>query len=259
MFGLKGKNFIVLAGSKGMGFSVVESLAKEGANVVFCSRKQENVDNALNRLKQHDGSVHGLTCDNTVEDELVSFIQRSHSILGSLDGMVYNTGGPKPGVFESLSLDDWDYSYRLLIRSAVIATREFLRYSKPGSSVVYITSVAIKEPVENLVLSNSLRMAVAGLSKTLSRELADRKIRFNVVMPGYILTDRVRQLAMKKAEDKGVSVEEVLEDMVRDVPLKRLGEPEEIANTVLFLLSEYSSYINGAVIPVDGGLLRSVL
>jgi 3-oxoacyl-[acyl-carrier protein] reductase len=257
LYDLEGKKIVVLAGTKGIGYGVSKALVTAGAHILLCSRSRENVDRALMELKG-PGKAYGVTCDLSDERSLKKVFMVASEKLGYLDGMVYNTGGPPPGLFTDLDLEKWDYSYRLLVRSAVVATREFLRISNRGASVVYLTSIAIKEPVSNLVLSNSLRMSIAGLSKTLADELKGR-VRFNVVLPGYILTDRVIDLARRKAEERGISVERVLEEMGAEVPLGRVGRVEEVANLVLFLLSPLSSYINGAAIPVDGGLHRSSL
>jgi 3-oxoacyl-[acyl-carrier protein] reductase len=256
-YGLDGKKIIVLAGTKGIGYGVSKALVSVGAYILLCSRSRENVEKALTELRG-PGKAYGITCDLSDEKSLKRIFIEASEKLGLLDGMVYNTGGPPPGLFTELDLEKWDYSYRLLVRSAVIATKEFLKIRNSEASVVYLTSIAIKEPVSNLVLSNSLRMSVAGLSKTLADELKG-SVRFNVVMPGYILTDRVVELAKRKARERGVAPEKILEEMGSEVPLGRMGRVEEVANLVLFLLSPLSSYINGTAIPVDGGLHRSSL
>ncbi len=251
---LTGRRYIILAGSKGMGFATVKAISDSGGEVIFCSRSRSNVEEALKKLGKRDG-IKGTTCDLTDEDSLNSFFD-SLSSIAPFDGMVYNSGGPPPGPFTEIDLKKWDYTYRLLVRSAVIATKRFVELGREGASVVYIASIAVKEPVENLVLSNSLRMSILGLSKTLSREMGKR-FRFNVVLPGYILTDRIKELVHKRSLEQGVPETSILEEMASEVPMGRLGKPEEVGSLVLFLLSPHSSYINGAVIPIDGGLHRS--
>lgn len=239
-----------------MGFEIVKKLNEEEANVVFCSKDKANVESAVERLGK-PRNVHGLICDNSSRESLINFFESAKSILGKYNGLVYNTGGPKPGTFNELTEDDYLSAYKLLSESAFIATKKFLEAAELGSSIVYMTSLAVKEPIKNLILSNSLRLSVIGLAKTLSKELGN-KYRFNAVLPGYILTDRLKSLIENEAKRRSLPIEVVEKEYLKEVPMGRFGRPEEVAYLVLFLLSEYSSYLNGVSIAIDGGMSRGI-
>ncbi len=259
MIDLKGYRVLVTASTRGIGYGIAKVLLENGASVVINGRSIETVTRALSRLKEL-GNVYGVKADLTRQEDVEKLVEESIKFLGGLDAVVYVTGPPKPGFFNELSLNDWDYGVRLLILSAIwltYYTLPHLRRSR-NPSITFLTSVAVKEPIPNIALSNTLRIAVQGLAKTLSRELGSIGIRVNTVLPGYIMTDRVRQLIKDKARRTGKSEEEVLNDIVSEIPLKRIGEPEEVGYLVAFLISDYAKYINGASIPIDGGLLRSV-
>lgn len=260
MIDLTGKRIVVLAGTKGIGYGVSEFLLKSGANVFFCSRSEANVRDTLNSLSWAGDRVSGATCNLTKADSIEQFFAKVGERYGRINGLFFNTGGPPPGRFEEIPLDLWDITYELLVRSAVKATQEALKIAERESSFVYLTSVAVKEPVPNLILSNSIRMSILGLVKTLSKEVTpDTGIRFNVVMPGYIRTQRVEEVARSRATKMGKKIEDVMSEMVSNVPLKRMGEPWEVGALVAFLMSDLSKYINGAAIPIDGGLLNSII
>lgn len=177
------------------------------------------------------------------------------SLLGGLDAIVYNTGPPKPGRFLDLSMSDWNYASRLLIFSALWITYYSIPHlsRSPHPSMVFITSSATREPMMSIALSSTLRVAVHGLVKILSKELGPMGIRVNAIMPGYIETSRFYQLVEKRAAREEKSREEVVEDIKNSIPLRRIGSPREIGKVVAFLISPYASYVTGASIPVDGG------
>lgn len=259
-FDLEGYRVLVTASSRGIGRGIAEVLCEEGAHVVVNGRTREHVENTVARLAASGCRVKGVTADLTVRSDVERLVDEAVSFLGGLDALVYVTGPPKPGRFTELSLEDWDYARRLLIDSAILLVYRALPHLERGRnpSIVFLTSVATREPIEELALSNTLRIAVHGLVRTLARELGPRGVRVNAVMPGYILTDRVKQLAKRRAEERGVNVDEVYREMASEVPLRRIGDPREVGYLVAFLISRYASYINGASIPIDGGLLRSV-
>jgi len=258
-FGLDGFKVLVTASTRGIGRGIAEVLLEEGAEVYICGRTRESVEKAIAELSPL-GKVRGSPADISNKDEAEALVERAYEALGGLDGLVYVTGPPKPGTFAELNLSDWEYGVRLLILSAIWISRKAIPLlEKSGrGSIVYLTSSVVKEPLPNLALSNVLRAAVHGLAKTLSRELGPRGIRVNVVVPGKILTERAVQVAKDMAARSGKSLEEVLKETSSEIPLGRYGLPKEIGYVVAFLLSPMASYVNGAIIPVDGGLLRSI-
>jgi len=260
MFDLNGYRVLVTASTRGIGRGIAKVLLINGAKVVINGRSNESVSRAVNELKDY-GEVYGVKADLTVHDDVVKLVNKAVELLGGLDSLVYVTGPPRPGYFSELSLSDWEYGVKLLIMSAIWVTYYALPYLKKSDnpSIVYSTSIAVKEPVPNIALSDTLRISIHGLVKTLSRELGPQGIRVNAVLPGYIMTDRVKQLVKDRSIRENRSEEEILEDITKNIPLRRIGEPEEVGYLVAFLISKYAGYISGASIPIDGGLLRSIL
>jgi 3-oxoacyl-[acyl-carrier protein] reductase len=259
-FNISGYRVLVTASSRGIGRGIAEVLCDEGAHVVVNGRNPLNLKRTVEELLSKGCNVKGVVADLTVREDVERLVDEAVKFLGGLDALVYVTGPPKPGRFTDLSLEDWDYARKLLIDSAIILVYRSLNYLERSRnpSIVFLTSVATREPLEDIALSNTLRIAIHGLVRTLARELGPRGIRVNAVMPGYILTDRVKQIAEKRAAERGVSVEKIYEEIASEVPLGRIGEPREVGYLVAFLISPYASYINGASIPIDGGYLRSV-
>ncbi|MCD6324428.1 MAG: SDR family oxidoreductase [Desulfurococcales archaeon] len=258
--GIDGLKVLVTASTRGIGRGIAEALLDEGCNVFINGLHEETVRRAVEELQaSFGGRVAGAKADLRVGDEVVDLVGKAVEFLGGLDALVYVTGPPKAGYFQELSSDDWEEGINLLVRSAIILARESLPYLKRSRnpSIVFLTSVAVKEPIPNIALSNTLRIAVHGLMKTLARELGPEGIKVNAVMPGYIMTDRVRYIAEDRARREGVDPEEVIKGFAGEVPLRRVGQPREVGYVVAFLLSRYASYVNGAAIPVDGGLLKS--
>jgi len=254
--GIKDKKVIVTASSKGIGFATARRFLEEGAVVVISSHNEENLRRAYERLKDL-GKVHAIKADLTNAEDVKNLIREGSKILGGLDVLVYVTGSPKPGNFLELSDEDWDYGYKLLLKSAVIAIREAARIMESGGRIIISTSFTLKEPLENLDLSNVIRISMAGLVRSAARMLGKRGILVNGVMPGWILTERVSQIIKERAKREGKKEEDVERDITSNIPLGRIGKPEEIANVILFLASNLSTYVNGALIPVDGGYLKS--
>lgn len=256
--GIRGKRAIVTASSKGIGFSIAEKLLSQGMEVFITSHDENNLNRAL-QLLQGKGKVHGQRTDLRIASDVVDLVAKAVDIMGGLEVAVYVTGSPPPGDIMTLDDKQWEESYRLLIQSAVIFVRESAKRMRKGGRIILSTSMTLKEPLPNLDLSNVLRGSLAGLIRSSARNLGRRGITVNGVMPGWIYTDRLRQLVENRAASSGLSVDQVRADIVKDIPLGRFGEPSEVANVVLFLASDLASYVNGAVIPVDGGLLKSVL
>lgn len=180
--------------------------------------------------------------------------------IGNPEIFFFCTGGPKPGFFMEKSIEDWEKAVNLLLYPAIYLSKELIpaMIEKKWGRIIYSTSVAIKEPIPNIALSNVVRVSMAGLVRTLAKEVGEHNLTVNGIMPGIIKTDRMVQLAKDSAQREGMSVNDALNEYAKPIPAGRLGKPEEIGYLVAFLASEYGAYINGAMIPVDGGRLNSV-
>jgi 3-oxoacyl-[acyl-carrier protein] reductase len=257
--GLSGSRVLVTAASQGIGYGAAESLLGEGAHVVVNSSNADRLGSAVERLRAY-GTVHGVVADLSRGPDLDRLLADSVRHLGGLDALVYVTGSPHPGTFLEQSYEDWERAAALLVVSPAYLARKAAEAMLAAGSkgrMVFLTSVAIREPIPNLATSSVCRIAVAGLVRTLARELGPKGIRVNGILPGYIHTDRVGEVAEDAARRRGVSPAEVIRGIERDIPLGRIGTPEELARAVVFLASDLSSYVSGAMLPVDGGLLRS--
>lgn len=252
-FGLSNKGALVMASSKGLGKAVAAELANEGCNVVICGRNDETLKNTSDEITSESGRecfyVQG---DITSQNDRKRILSYSKSKIKSIDVLVTNSGGPKPGSFDDHDNEDWRDAYSLLVESTVSMIRGVLPDMKEQKwgRIITITSQAVKQPVEGLILSNSVRSAILGLVKTLSIELGKHNITVNNVLPGYTLTDRLETLIRQR----GTS----LENISVNVPLKRVGLPNEFAAAVAFLASEKASYINGVSLPIDGGWIKGI-
>lgn len=257
---VEGLKVLVTASTKGIGRGVAEVLLKNGAIVVINGREETRVKNVVSELRGKFGNrVYGVVADLTLKSDVERLVDDAASYMGGIDTLVYITGPPKPGMFKDLTDEDWEVATRLLILNAVWMVRKALTYlrNSVNPSIVFLTGTAVREPDPYLTLSNVLRVGIHGLMKTLVRELGPESIRVNAIMPGYIETDRVRNILETRASREGKSYETVYREFVQQIPLRRIGKPEEVGWLVAFLASRYASYIHGASIPIDGGLLRS--
>jgi 3-oxoacyl-[acyl-carrier protein] reductase len=260
--GLKGRVAIVAAASKGLGRAVAETLAREGAEVAICARSTANLDVAVDSIRKATGrEVFHQELDVTNPQAVRDFVAAVEKRFGSVDICVTNAGGPPSKKFLDISLDEWRAAVDLTLMSAVYFAREVLpRMRKRGwGRLLAITSVSVKQPIDNLLLSNSIRAAVTGLMRTLANEFGPSGITVNCICPGYTLTERLDELIGVQAKNAGLDREKILERLNSQVPLGRIGKPEEFAAMVAFLASERASYINGCSIPVDGGWVKSLL
>jgi len=259
--GLKGKAALVTASSKGIGFGVAKVLASEGCKVVISSRSNDSISQSRDKIVQETGNreVYGFSADLTVKEDVDQLVKNTTQKLGSVDILAYNTGPPKPGTFNELSESDWDNGVNLLLMSAVWLAKRLLpaMERKKWGRLIFITSTTLRQPIPNLVLSNTVRLGLAGLSKSLATEYGGRGITSNGIMQGHILTDRQREIAQDIAARTGKTVDDAMKQALLEVPLGRYGSPEEIGYLVAFLASDRASYINGAMIPIDGGMIRS--
>ncbi|MCM8570113.1 SDR family oxidoreductase [Gramella jeungdoensis] len=252
-FGLKNKIAFVGASSQGLGKSVAMELALEGAKVIINGRDKETLDATKNEIAlASNKEVMAVAGDLSNTEDRKRIIAEIMDKFGHIDILVTNTGGPPSGKFEDFEQEDWDSAYQLLLGSAVSIMRSFIPGMKEQNwgRIISITSQAVKQPVENLILSNSVRASVAGLMKTLAGELGEYNITVNNVMPGYTNTRRLKNLMAKNPD---------IENEKKDIPLRRFGEPEEFAAAVTFLASERASYITGVSLAVDGGWIKNIL
>jgi 3-oxoacyl-[acyl-carrier protein] reductase len=259
--GLGNKSVLVTASSMGIGKAVAEAFVSEGCKVAISSTSKDNLLSTAQEIKAKYGfEPLWSVCDLNKTKDIESTYKTVVDQYGSVDILVNNCGGPVPGLFQELDEQDWDNAFDQVLMSAV----RFSKLVLPGmmgsnwGRIINVTSISVKQPVENLVLSNSLRAGLTGMAKSLSNEVAKFNITVNNVAPGMTLTRRLYELAVIEAKQKGKSHEEILAEMAKKVPMSRLGRPEEIASVVLFLASSQANYVTGNTIQVDGGYIKSL-
>lgn len=260
--GLGGKTALVAAASRGLGRAVAETLTAEGALVVICARGAAALDEARAAIEERTGvTVESVVADVATDDGITRAWQHAREHLGHVDVLVTNAGGPPSGPFESLPWEKWQQAVELTLRSAVELSRLVLPEMKERrwGRILNITSIAAKQPVDGLMLSNSIRAAVTGFARTLANEVARYGVTVNNILPGYTRTERVEQLNADNAAREGIAVEEVSRRIEGQIPMRRLGEPHEFAALAAFLASEQAAYITGQSIAVDGGWIRSLM
>jgi 3-oxoacyl-[acyl-carrier protein] reductase len=256
--GLKGKTALVTAASKGIGRACAMGFAAEGARVAMCARGEADLKTAADEIRTRTGAeVLALTCDLTRAAEIGGLIQRVTAAFGGVDVLVANAGGPPRGDFADFEDEQWTRAFELSLLSVVRLVRGVLpsMRARRWGRILTVQSSSVKQPIPGLLLSNAVRPGVAGLMKSLAAEVGKDGILVNTVCPGRILTDRF----VSGHKQTGKPVEEYLAASARDVPVGRIGTPEEFANVVVFLASERASYVTGATVQVDGGLIRGLL
>lgn len=260
--GLSGARVLVTAASQGLGAATARRFSLEGAQVVINSRSLPKLQETAAAINAESGRpVFTFAADLTDHHAVSRLIANSVETLGGLDILVTNAGGPPAGTFEQFDPTAWENATRLTLLSAVHLIHEALPHLRRSSraAILTITSLSAKQPVDNLTLSNTLRPAVIGLTKTLSLELAKDGIRANSILPGITDTERVAYLMQSRAQANGTSVEEESRKAGREIPLGRMGTPEEFANAAVFLSSPAVGFITGVALPVDGGAIRATL
>ncbi len=260
--GLKGKRAIVCAASKGLGRASALALAREGASIAMCARRADALEQAAREIRDETGAtVFAVPADVAVQADVDRLIRTALDSLGAIDVLVTNTGGPPSGPFEGIEDAAWYAAIESLLMSVVRLSRAVIPHmrARGGGRIINITSISVKQPVQGLVLSNALRAAVTGLSKTLSNELASDRILVNCVAPGYTATDRVVELTHAAAQREGIAPEVVQKRTEEKIPMRRMGTPDEFGAAVAFLASERASYLTGVTLQVDGGYITSLL
>lgn len=260
--GLKGKVALVAAASQGLGKAVAMEMCREGARVAICSRDNPSLPRAVEEITEATGGeVLGIPADLTVAEQARDFVRKSVEHYGRVDILVNNAGGPPSKTFLEIDDDLWQRGVQLNLMSTINMTREVVpgMMERRWGRIINITSVSVKQPLDGLILSNTVRSGVVGLAKTLSNELASYNITVNNVCPGYTLTERVRSLAAATAEKEGAPPEAVIKRWESSVPMGRLGSPDEFAALVTFLASERAGYITGASVQIDGGFYKGVM
>jgi len=254
--GLKGKVAFVAGGSQGLGKAVATQMSREGAKVVICGLDDPELPKAVEEIRTATGGeILGVPADVTDAGQARNFIRKGIEQFGSVDIMVNNAGGPPSKSFLEIDDDLWLFGVRLNLMSTIIMTREVVpvMMEKRWGRIINMTSISVKQPIDGLILSNTVRMSVVGLAKSLSNELAPYNVTVNNVCPGYTMTERVRSLAAVTAQKEGTTPEAVIKRWESSIPMGRLGTPEEFAALVTFLASEQAGYITGASIQIDGG------
>lgn len=258
--GLAGKIAMVAGASRGLGYAVARALAAEGARVSMLSRDPQAIRAAAERIRaETGGETLGIAGDIAASEAISRWHEATRERFGGVDLLFTNSGGPPPGPILGFSDDDWRHAFDLLVLSALRAVRTVVPSMVRGGSILLSTSSSVRQPIPNLGLSNILRLSVAGLAKNLALELAPQRIRVNQIIPGRIDTDRVRELDQAAATRVGISIAEEQSRSIAAIPLGRYGAAEEFGRAAAFLLSDAASYITGATLQVDGGLIRSIL
>ncbi|HSM23689.1 MAG TPA: SDR family oxidoreductase [Anaerolineaceae bacterium] len=258
---LQGQIVFIAGSSQGLGFAIAKQLLEEKAIVILNGRDKEKLRNSHEKLSQNSEhsvfSFPGDVTDKNFSKVLYDFIETN---FGKLDILITNAGGPKPGEFESIDDETWYSAFELSFMSHVRLIRALLPLLKGSShsNVLTITSYSVKQPIPNLILSNSIRAATVGLTKTLALELGKHGIRFNSILPGWTLTERVKSLMQNRAQINDTTIDEETSKQSQESPLGRMAEPEEFANVATFLVSPRSSYLTGSMISVDGGMVKGI-
>jgi 3-oxoacyl-[acyl-carrier protein] reductase len=259
---LKGLRALVTGASRGLGFAIARGLAKEGVQIALNSRDGVKLNRAAAALESETGVKVVPVPGDVIDPEVPAYlVAGAVQALGGLDLLVTNAGGPPSGKFESFDDDTWQKAIDLSLMCHVRLIRAALPNLRQSSvaSVLTITSYSVKQPIPNLVLSNSVRAATVGLTKSLALELGSEGIRFNSVLPGWTETERVQELMAARAKANGTTIEEEIAKQAKESPLGRMGKPEELANAAVFLLSPAAAYITGVMLAVDGGMYKGTL
>lgn len=259
--GIKDRVALVCGGSRGIGFAAAEIFAREGVNVMICSRDEATVNSSVEKLRKINPSAAGMAADVSTPDGVKAVVEATNAKFGKIDILITNTGGPPPGPAMSHDWSAWEQATALLLRSAVEITRAVVpgMQQRQWGRVIGITSMAVKHPMPSLVLSNSLRAAVTGYFRTMGDEVAKDGVTVNTVLPGYTETDRLVGLADATVKRTGATKDAVYDGWRAVTPAARLGKPEECGAVIAFLASEQAAFVTCQAISVDGGFGHALL
>lgn len=259
--GLKGKVALVLGSSQGIGRAAALGFAREGCAVAICGRDPGRLEEARELLAAAGGPVLTVPADVGDPEAVERLVDEVADAFGTIHILVNNAAGPKPGTFDGLDGADWEDAFRLTLMSAVNATRAAIPHMRRQrwGRVINISSYSVKQPIGELMLSNSLRLGALGWAKTMATQLAPENILVNTVCPGWTATDRMTQVVGARAAAQGRTAEDTAAGIAAGIPLGRFARPQEVADLIVFLGSERASYLTGTAIPVDGGIVQSTL
>ncbi len=263
--GLKERVAVVAAASQGLGKAAALGFVREGAHVVVCGRDKKRIETAAKELRQNciskKQTVLPIVGDVSRGKDIKHIVKTTLTKFKRLDILVTNAGGPPSGAFKDLDDEKWESGFALNLMSVIRFMREVLpvMQKQQWGRIINITSLTVKQPVNDLIISSTVRPGIIGIAKVLANLHAPDGITINNVAPGYIMTGRQEELGKMRAGKRGLSFEEYVRDVTKEVPAGRFGNPEELANVIVFLASERASYVTGATVSVDGGLVKSLL
>lgn len=259
--GIEGKAALVCGSTSGLGYAIALTLANEGCRVAVNGRDRTRLDNAVRALREHASEVRGFAADVSDQQQAGRLVSEVAATFGSVDILICNAAGPPSTGFDDTAPGAWQKAIDLSLLSAIHLTRAAVpsMRERRWGRVVCLTSIAAKEPLPGLILSTTARAGVLGFTKSLSDEVANDGVTVNSVCPGYMKTERVDDLVAERSQREGRPTQEIMESLVTDIPMKRMGDPAELAAAVAFLVSDRAGYITGVALQVDGGYVRSIL
>jgi 3-oxoacyl-[acyl-carrier protein] reductase len=261
-YGLKNKVALVAASSRGLGKAVAWALAREGTKLVICARNKKTLEETADEILMETGvTVFPLAMDLSDPERIDWLVTETMDLFGKVDILVTNAGGPPSGSLDELDDNQWKKSIDLTLMSVVRLTKAVIPAMKEQNwgRIIHMASVTVKQPVPGMLLSNTIRPAVIGFSKSIAEEVAGYQITVNAVCPGHFSTNRLRELMENKAQQSNISVKQIENELIDQVPLRRIGDPEEFGNLVAFLASEKAGYLTGATIQIDGGYVKGII